>query len=435
MRSTWFGLPTVGMVALAVAVAAPSSASIDKCQKSVAGVHLKLEAAITKALNKCADGYQKATLKGDPLSSIAGKCNDGLAKAIDLANPSSAMGKAKAKLDDLISKGSCDDFDLQALGHLPVSTFGDRWERNVLISALDTAYTAALSANGSLVTIMTAINDAGGCAQCAKVVNPPCFSHSCILDGTSGGEVHNGGAPIAFTLAGAVNIGVCNVPSINLANEYAVLGAPAKGFDTVTVIPGVAFACVTAFRTEGVLNCGGAAPRINYAICQDHIVDDLGGDPPIFVDECETGSPDQSCQPDVDDPSHAGVINGGPCLTSTAVAAAPGDAFFLATTKIQVVLATELGTDGIACTADDTPATPAVPNQLPQTTGSASAQVLDANNVEAATITSTMLTGAPFNCAQILTSNTSGGKTVSTLPALHALLGNDLTTQSTLSCQ
>ena len=143
----------------------------------------------------------------------------------------------------------------------------------MLISALDTAYTAALSANGGLVTIMNAINDAGGCSQCAKVTNPPCFGHACILDGTSGGEVHNGGSPIAFGLAGAVNIGVCNVPSINLANEYTVLGSPSKGFDTVTVIPGVAFACVTAFRTEGVLTCGGAAPKINYTLCQDHIVD------------------------------------------------------------------------------------------------------------------------------------------------------------------
>lgn len=433
MRSTWVRLSVVGMVASAVAAAAPSSASIDKCQKAVAGVHLKLEASVAKALNKCADAYQKAVLKGDPLSGIAGKCNDGLAKAIDLSNGSSAMGKAKTKLGDLITKGTCDDLDLQALGHLPAATFGDRWQRNVLISALDAGYTAALSANGSLVTIMTAINDAGGCSQCAKVTNPPCFAHSCILDGSSGGEVHNGGPPIVFNLAGAIGIGVCNVPSINLPNEYAVLGAPSKGFKTVTVIPGVAFACVTAFRTEGVLTCGGAAPRIDYAICQDHIVIDLGGG--IFVDECDTGAPGQSCQPDVADPTHAGVINGGPCLTTTAAAAAPGDAFFLATTKIQVVLNTELGGDGIACTADDTPATAAAANQLPQTTGSASAQVLDANNTEGVTISSATLNGAPFNCAQVVTSNTSGGKTVSTLPALHALLGNDLTTQSTLSCQ
>lgn len=429
MRSTWGRLSVVGMAALAVALAAPSHASIDKCQKAVSGVHLKLEASITKALGKCADGYQKAVLKGDPVSSISGKCNDGLAKVIDLANPSSAMAKAKAKLADLVTKGSCTDSDLQALGHLPASTLGDRWQRAVLISALDTAYTASLSANGSLVAIMNAINDAGGCAQCAVVKNPPCFTHSCILDGTSGGSVKTGpGAPLAFSISGAINIGVCNVPSLNPTNEYTVLGAPSKGFDAVTVIPGTAYACVTGFRTEGLMTCGGAAPRLDYSVCTDHIIEALG-------DECETAAPGQLCQPDTDDATHAGVVNGGPCLTPTSVAAANGDAFFLAVTRIQVLLASELGGDGLPCTADDAPASVAAATQIPQTTGSATATVIDANNTEGSTITAGPLTGSPFSCAGVVSSNTSGGKTVSALPALHALLGADLVTTNTLSCQ
>ena len=434
MRKMWIGLPTAALVAVSVAVAAPSQASVGKCQKAVAGVHLKLEAAITKSLGKCADGYQKAVDKGDPLTDISGKCSDGLAKTIDLSNASSAMAKSKTKLADLVTKGTCTDSDLQALGHLPVGTFGDRWQRNVLISALDTAYTASLSANGALVAILNEINDAGGCPQCAKVTSPPCFAHSCILDGTSGGSVSTGpGPPLAFTIAGAINIGVCNVPSINNANEYAVLGSPSKGFDTVVVIPGTAYACVTAFRTEGILNCGGAAPRINYTICQDHIVTPIGVDQ--FLDECETGAPTEICQADTDDTAHAGVLNGGPCLTGTAAAAAAGDAFFLATTKIQVVLQAERGPDLTPCTADDTVAAPAAANQIPQTTGTASASVLDANNVEGTTINGGPLSGAPFNCAEVFTSNTTGGKTVSALPALHALLGQDLTTTNTLSCQ
>jgi hypothetical protein len=420
---------------LAGGVAAPASAEIGKCQKAIAGVHLKLEAAITKSLNKCADGYQKAVAKGDPLSSISGKCNDGLAKTIDLGNATSAMAKAKIKLADLITKGTCDDNDLQGLGHLPVVPFGDRWQRSVLISALDTAYTAALSANGALLGIMVEINDAGGCALCSVVTQPPCHAHSCILDGTSGGTVQTVAAPLSFGLAGAIGIGVCDVPSINLANEFAVLGRPSKGFDTVTVIPGVAFACVTAFRTEGVLNCGGAAPRSNYSICQDHVVDEIGVDQ--FVDECHTDPPPAGtlCQPDTEDTETPGDISGGPCLTSTAVPAASGDAFFLATTKIQVILAAEVGPDTIPCTDDDTPAAVTAANQLPQTTGSATAQVLDADAVDGQSITAGPVSGSPFNCAEVSTSNTSGGKTVSTLPALNALLGNDLTTASSLSCQ
>ena len=38
MRITWVRLSTVGMVAVGVALASPSLASIDKCQKAVAGV-------------------------------------------------------------------------------------------------------------------------------------------------------------------------------------------------------------------------------------------------------------------------------------------------------------------------------------------------------------------------------------------------------------
>lgn len=425
-------------VALAAAVAvfsAPAGAEVGKCQKAIAGVHLKLEASITKSLNKCADGYQKAVAKGDPLTDISGKCNDGLAKSLDLGNGSSAMAKSKTKLADLVSKGTCTDDDLQALGHLPVVPFGDRWQRAVLISALDTAYTAALSANGALFGILNEISDAGGCALCSVVTNPPCHAHSCILDGTSGGTVTTFASSLSFALSGAINIGVCDVPSINLPNEYAVLGRPSKGFDVVTVIPGVAFACVTAFRTEGILNCGGAAPRINYSICTDHNVDVIGVDQ--YVDECHTDPPPAGtiCQADVEDTEVPAEISGGPCLTSTAVAAAPGDAFFLATSRIQVILAGEVGPDTLPCTDDDVPATVTAANQLPQTTGSASAQVLDADGVEGQVINAGPISGSPFNCAEVSTSNTSGGKTVSTLPALNALLGNDLTTASTLSCQ
>jgi len=435
-----FGIRARVVTALAIASialgsATPASAALDKCEKAISGVQQKLATSIEKALSKCADGYQAAVVKGKSIADVAAKCQGSLSKAVDFANSASAMGKSKLKLSDLITKQTCTDLDLQALGHLPQSTFGDRWQRLVLIGAFDSAYSTNLKSVGPLVNIMRALSDAGGCPLCDLVSNPPCFSHACILDNTSGGEVHTTGSPITFGLSGAISIGLCNVPSIFPSGEYAVLGTPAKGFDTVTVIPGTAYACVRAFRTEGYIACGGTAPKVNYTICQDHMVTDLGGG--LFADECETTPPPagQFCAADTADAVHSGVINGGPCLQVTTAPAAPGDAFFLATTEIQVVLASELGPDGIACTDDDTPATPATPNALPQTTGSASALVKDANNTAGVTINGGPLTGAPFNCAQATTSNTSGGKTVSVLPALHGLLGNDLTTQNTLSCQ
>ena len=130
------------------------------------------------------------------------------------------------------------------------------------------------------------------------------------------------------------------------------------------------------------------------------------------------------------------MINGGPCLTATTAAAAPGDAFFLATTKIQVVLNTEVGTDTIAVhrrrhggdAGGREPA--AADHRLGQRPGARRQQRRGRDHLQQRAERRRRST-APRS----LTSNTSGGKTVSTLPALHALLGMDLTTQSTLSCQ
>ncbi len=429
MRNSLRAAMSFAAVGLLIAAGGdPAQGSLDKCQKAISKEAGKLEAKMVKTLDKCGDLYQKAQAKGDPLSSVTGKCNDALGKVFDIGNSSSAISKSKAKLNDLEGKGKCDDSDLSNLGHLPEGVFGDKWQRLVLISSWRTAYENALGANANLVNIFQEMVEAGGCPLCALVNNTPCHNHNCILDTGSGGPVNTRtSTPLAtVNLSGAVPISSCNVPSVFPAGEFAVVAGPSKGILPVSVISGVAWACITAFRTEGYVNCVGAAgnPRIDTDICVDHIVDDLGGG--LFADECSTGAPTEVCQPRSPDAEHslpAGSINGGSCLNITQNTATAGDAFFLATTRIQVVLATELGPDGQPCTYDDAPASIQATATIPQTTGSASARVVDPDAMDASPdITVATITGVPApDCSVLESSNTSGLQTVSAAAALHGL--------------
>ncbi len=430
---------------VSVGLSGPVLGSIDKCQKAISKENQKLEAKMVKALNKCADNYQKAVKKGDPLSTITGKCNDALGKVFDIGNPSSTIAKAQGKLAGLVPGEKCDDADLEGLGHLSEALFGDKWQRLVLIAAWKTAYENATLSNADLGNIFQEMVDAGGCPLCSLVSSPPCHNHTCILGPGSGGPVNTVLAGVPSTIAttnltGATPISTCYVPSILGTGEYGIVsGAGSKGIlPVLNLLPGV-HVCVTSFRAEGYVNCIGPAgsPRVNTDMCVDHLVQDLGG---VFADECETGAPTEVCQPRLPDTDHVlapNEVNGGVCLNLTTSPAALGEAFFLSTTRVQVVLAGEVGGDGIACTADDNPATITAASTIPQTTGQATSRVIDSNAQDAwPDITVGPISGIPFNCAQLFTGSTSGGKTVSAAAALHGLPGPlDSGFSTTLICQ
>lgn len=435
MREVRGFLVATGAFGCLLAVTAHSaSAAIDQCQKAIAKEHAKLEAKMVKALNKCADNYQKAVKKGDPLSSVTGKCNDALDKAFNLSNGASAIAKAKAKLNGLVGGKCTDPGDLAALGHLSQVLFGDRWQRHVLVSAWRVAYDNALAANANLVNIMQQMAGAGGCALCSAVKGPPCHIHNCILGSGSGGPVNistgSGQVTLLTTnLTGAVPVAACDVPSVIPAGEVAVLGGPSRGIEPVlNVLPNI-HVCVTGFRTAGYVNCVGAAgpPKVNTDICVDHIVEVLGA---TVNDECETGATGEVCQPDTADTFHTlapDQVNGGSCLNLTTSPGVVGDAFLISTTRIQVINASlgETGPDGLPCTPDDTPATVTASATIPLTTGTASARVKQPHaNLAAPDLTVGPFTGVPFPACNVLSSSDlSGGQTVNAAAALHGLPG------------
>jgi hypothetical protein len=429
---------------LVVGSAGTALAALDGCQKAVAKENQKLASKMTGAINKCADSYQKAVAKGDPVSSITAKCNANIDKSFNIANGKSAIAKALGKLNDTTVKGKCTDVDRAALGHLSEATFGDKWQRWLLIAAWNTAYQTALSANSGLVNIFQEMLDAGGCPLCSLLSSPPCTVHNCVLGVGSGGPVNFstgiGQGTIATTvLTGATPVSTCNVPSVFPTGELALVGGPSKGIDRIIdLLPGV-HVCVETFRSEGYVNCNGAAgnPRIDTDICVDHIVFDTGGG--NFTDDCETMAPGESCLPRAADPevAHAGTLNGGACLNLTANTAVAGDAFFLATSRIQVVLAAEVGPDNEPCTFDDVPAAITVPATIPQTTGEAFAQVFDPNNDDGAVnLTVGPVTGvAAPDCDVLQSSDLSGFETVSAAAALHGLPIGDSAFSTRLVCQ
>ncbi len=428
--------------AFVIASATSAPAAIDKCQKAISKEILKLESKVVKSIVKGADAFQKAEAKGSAISSITGKVNDTLAKTIDTGNSKSAISKALTKLASIgpSDKATCSDTDLFTLGFLPEGLAGDRWRRLAVIAALQTGYNNAVLGNATLGNDYQAMVDAGGCALCSMIATPPCVAQTCRLDPSSGGQTNGalGMTPVSTT--GAVPITSCDVPSVMPAGEFATIGGPQSGIDPIFVVatPGSQLvACVTTLRTMGVANCvGGTMPSVDSHHCSDHIVEDIGG---IIVDECEDGSGTvQVALPDLDDPTHGGVVNGGGVSTFTANPPAAGESFVLTTNRIQLLVETlgEFGPDGVPCSPDDTPAIVTPSAVQAQTTGTATSEVIDRDNVEGVgQTTTTTVTGTPFDCSLTPSGVLSGGVTVSAFSALHATFGFDNAVNNSLICE
>jgi len=134
--------------------------------------------------------------------------------------------------------------------------------------------------------------------------------------------------------------------------------------------------------------------------------------------------------------------NGGGCVNNTATAGTAGSAYVGLSTQITIVYAAQLGTDGVPCTADDTPTVPGTPSVIGLTTGTASAQVFDADATPGAAIPSGLtcpaaLTGAALDCTLVESSIMAGGRLNGAFSSLHALYGPprvDSKTTFTLEC-
>jgi hypothetical protein len=409
---------TVSALGLVLVVSHPARADIVKCQAGVEKNVNKLEASAYKALAKCKDGYRKA-LATNTVVSAGAACQSTLFKAIDFTNPASTIVKIKVALDSLVTKGTCTDTDLRALGHLDTTTFGDRWSKTLAIAAFQTAYDLQVNLVKDFTDILTALGD-NGCPLCTKYgKEAPCYKHACVL--ASGSQivayVTGGGLP-PVALPGAQLLQFCRDTAI-FPGDFAILGTPAKGIPKFAVFGGLADVCLQSIGAEGYVSCAGSGgPGINYSSCQDHVVNPPDSDEcPGMLGAgavCAASSPDPYAL-------HAGITNGGACTKYTTTAAGGGKAFANLTVAFTAITeAADKGADMVSCTEDDT-AVPGVPSTTPLTTGSASLQILDGDTTNGNVINAGTVSGLPMNCANVFSSNLAGAKLAGNMSSLHGI--------------
>ena len=414
-RSGLHVLPALALAAALLALPAPASAKIELCQKGIEKGAAKLQKLVTKSLQKCIDLYRKAIVNEDVLTNASATCNAQLTKALVFPDPAgtSALQQAKNALAGLTGNvpPACTDDDLLALGHLPQATFGDRWQRWVVLAGLGRAVNSQIQLVGDTTAAFAALKAAGGCPLCSKVTAPPCVQQSCTLGAGTSATAY---APASFSinLVGEVAIDVCQDGGL-LPNEYALVGRPAKTINKALVL--TENVCTRVTGVEGVVACAGStAPKVDYTACRDHIVSAPD------VDECAgVGVLCAAAQNDPI-PEHAGSQNGGACVGFNTASPAAGSAFALATVEITLVNSGERGPDGIACTDDDTAGAPLLLN-VPLTTATAQGFVFDAVASGGNTIAPAAAIGAAFTCAQIPAGNLAGAKLVGAATSLHGL--------------
>ncbi len=270
----------------------------------------------------------------------------------------------------------------------------------MLLGGIKGAYESSNRLMGAFANVMTDMA-ATGCPLCALFATPPCQTHACTLAPASGATTITGGAPTPVPLTGVNLFAFCEFPGV-LTNEIGVLNTPARNFEPSVVVPGI-IACSTTIRTSSIINCaGGTSPTVSFSICQDSDLSDGNNCPPA--------GPTNFCQPDPN------ATTGGACLSLTSAAPAAGQSFAFATSLIRI--STAAGPDAVSCTPDDTYVGASTPAQIPVTTGSASATVLDYANVIGNNQTAGPIAGvAGPSCAQLRSSNISSGELVGAFPA------------------
>jgi hypothetical protein len=427
MRKVSVFIGTLGIVA---ALAAPVRADIVKCQAGIEKNGSKFQAAVLKTLQKCKDSYRKA-LVTSTLPAAGASCQGALFKVIETSNIVSTIEKTKAALDSLVTKLTCSDLDLQNLGHLPTAlpdgtpAFGNRWSSLVILEALKAAYETQSSLVGDFANVMVDLGN-NGCALCTALANtPPCLNNACRVDG-SAAETKVAGSPVAVPLNGFTITGGCQWQNL-LSNEIGFVGTINIGLKPTSVLGSEV--CNMNYRTEGIYSCAGSsAPRIDYTTCQDS--DNTDG-----PDECPVG-PNTVCQPDpaatVAQPPY------GACATLATGPSAQGNVFVLSETRLRI--SSHKGPDNVFCTADDTYNT-TPPAQIPITTGTVSASVLDYDNNNNTTVTEGPITGAAGpSCATVQGGSSTGLSLVGAFPSAdtqgppaNPLL--DTVTKLTLTCQ
>jgi len=177
------------------------------------------------------------------------------------------------------------------------------------------------------------------------------------------------GLLITIPVLGGFNVEVCEGSAFNVEPNFLYLiNQPDKTL-TALIPPvlsnAIAGACVQIVRSEGWCDCTGAGLPKDFSLCQDHFPSGSG------TDACGT-----AIDPTNLDSTYKGTVDGTATLTPSGVSAA-GDCVDLVSMQFSLILdRSELGPDGLPCTADDL-TVPAPPFSIPLTTGTSSVQLFD----------------------------------------------------------
>lgn len=136
----------------------------------------------------------------------------------------------------------------------------------------------------------------------------------------------------------------------------------------------------------------------------------------------------------------AGGMPGAPEITFSGTGA-PGSSVIFGTLAIGTVLGQcgvpipDYGPDGQFCTADDRPNLVGVPTTVPLTTGTASAEVFNANQIFGNTVGPLTIMGMPLNCEALANGYSPGGTVVGALTHLAQPAAGDTAVTTRLAFQ
>jgi hypothetical protein len=409
-----------GVLALGVAgtVAFGSGAAfadIGKCAAGLEKAQTGFQAALTKALVKCADGIRKDILKGakGDVAKAAAGCNKALAGVYPASPPSlkSAVEKYRAAVDKLATGGVCADSDLISLGHQlsgsggqatapPASGSSIKYtEDSTLLKAESDALNSEMASTPDFFNIIQQGQLAGGCIALGyPVVTPPaavallcglkqeCYERNCKVDSANSGASLLSGSvtpscgpggvySACLSLSGSNSFNICNVKGLLSSQREAgflyISGNPGHGTLPISIFAGSVVVCINSVRNEGWCDCtAGAGLKLNTNLCEDRIVDTTEQ---AANDAC--GAPGVLASSDM---NFIGTKNG--FIKNTAGGGSTtGSCMNMMTAQFTVLqdLPADAGVDTLPCTGDDLPA-PNAPAPVPLTTGSAEAHLLEA---------------------------------------------------------
>ena len=337
---------------------------------------------------------------------------------------------------------------------------GSGW--NVSCAALYLSFTAppptptptrTLTRTVTATATQTRTNTPGGAPTATPTRTP-----SPSATDTPGSTIGNITMTLASGSQASIQAQTIKIGPLNLTGHETLQFGPTDGNGVATVVIPVASVhfdplttpfgtvCVQATMDgNGIIDCDGGTANLNLTLAQDHNTTpgDLhnSGSASGLPDDatctntatypdgsmstaCVEGTP--MCDPTGPNP---GICH-SPVVSTQSGTLGPGDTRIAQQVTIQILQATEFGVDGMPCTGDDMPATPPEPVTIFLSTGMATGQIFDANDVNCKVIGPgktcgsapclTQVTGVPFNCASLRNGIATGGTLVMALPALDA---------------